>query len=256
MTQEKTAFEVHDLTVSYDKKPVLWNVDFKIPTGKLVAIIGPNGAGKSTLLKTSFGLIPHLSGWIKFFDRTYSEVRKNVAYIPQKESVDWDFPATVFEVALMGRYGHLGWFKRPGESDKRKAMHALEQVGMEHFKDKNIRDLSGGQQQRVFLARALAQEAEMYFLDEPFSGVDVATEKAIVNLLKELRKDNKTILVVHHDIQTVREYFDWVVMLNVNLVAVGPLESTFTRENLDRTYGGKLNMLEEVAAKIETPNKA
>ncbi len=245
MKKEEIAFEVHDLTVAYNKKPVLWNVDFTIPKGKVVAVIGPNGAGKSTLLKAAFGIVDKLSGWVKFFDKPYNKVRKKVAYVPQKESVDWDFPATVFDVALMGRYGHLGWIKRPGDKDKKIALKSLDKVGMKGFKDRHISDLSGGQQQRVFLARALAQEADIYFLDEPFSGVDIATEKAIVKLLKDLAKEGKTVFVVHHDIQTVEEYFNWVVLLNVCLVACGSLKSTFTKENLDKTYGGKLNIIEE-----------
>ncbi len=245
MKKEEIAFEVHDLTVAYNKKPVLWNLDFVIPKGKVVAVIGPNGAGKSTLLKAAFGVVDKLSGWVKFFDKPYNKVRKQVAYVPQKESVDWDFPATVFDVALMGRYGHLGWIRRPGEKDKKIALKALDKVGMKGFKDRHISDLSGGQQQRVFLARALAQEADIYFLDEPFSGVDIATEKAIVKLLKDLAKEGKTVFVVHHDIQTVEEYFNWVLLLNVCLVACGSLKSTFTKENLDKTYGGKLNIIEE-----------
>ncbi len=248
---EKTAFEVHDLTVAYNKKPVVWNVDFKIPEGKVVAIIGPNGAGKSTLLKAAFGLVPKLSGSIKFFDQQYSKVQKRVAYVPQRESVDWDFPTTVFDVALMGRYGHLGWISRPTKKDKEIALDALKKVGMEAFRDRHISDLSGGQQQRVFLARALAQEADMYFLDEPFSGVDAATEKAIVKLMKELSKKGKTILVVHHDINTVEEYFDWVVLLNVRLVGSGPIKSTFTKPNLHETYGGRLTILEETGELIK-----
>lgn len=243
---EKIAFEVHDLTVAYQKKPVVWNVDFTIPEGKVVAIIGPNGAGKSTLLKAAFGLVSKLSGSVKFFDQPYSKVQKRVAYVPQRESVDWDFPTTVFDVALMGRYGHLGWISRPSKKDREIALESLRQVGMENFRDRHISDLSGGQQQRVFLARALAQEADMYFLDEPFSGVDAATEKAIVKLMKELSNKGKTILVVHHDINTVEEYFDWVVLLNVRLVASGPIKSTFTKPNLHETYGGRLTILEEV----------
>lgn len=246
----KTAFEVHDLTVAYQKKPVLWNIDFAVPEGKIVAIIGPNGAGKSTLLKSAFGLLPALSGWVKFFEKTLSSQRKQIAYVPQKEEVDWDFPATVFDVALMGRYVHLGWFKRPKDRDKKIALEALKKVGMEEFKDRHIRDLSGGQQQRVFLARALAQEAEMYFLDEPFAGVDVATEKAIVTLLKKLAKEGKTVFVVHHDLSTVESYFDWVVMMNVRLVASGEMKKTFTKDNLAKTYGGHLNILTEVREKI------
>lgn len=246
----KKVFEVHDLTVAYKKTPVLWNVDFEVPEGKLVAIIGPNGAGKSTLLKTAFGLISSLSGWVRFFDEPYTSVRKRIAYVPQKEAVDWDFPTSVFDTALMGRYGHLGWIKRPGDVDKKKALQALEKVGILDLKDRQISDLSGGQQQRVFLARALCQEADMYFLDEPFSGVDVATEKAIVKLLKELGNAGKTVFVVHHDIQTVEEYFDWVVMLNVRLVAAGPLKETFTKANLNQCYGGRLDILQEAGEKF------
>lgn len=249
--EKNIAFEVHDLTVAYRKKPVLWNVDFVIPEGTIAAIIGPNGAGKSTLLKSAFGLVPRLSGWVQFFGNSYKMGRKKIAYVPQKESVDWNFPTTVFDVALMGRYGHLGWIKRPGDADKKKALSALKKVGMEDFKDRHINDLSGGQQQRVFLARALAQEADIYFLDEPFSGVDVATEKAIVKLLKELGREGKTILVVHHDIQTVEEYFDWVVLLNVRLIASGPLKETFTKENLEVAYGGRLTILDEVQKLVE-----
>ncbi|PIR55480.1 manganese ABC transporter ATP-binding protein [Candidatus Peregrinibacteria bacterium CG10_big_fil_rev_8_21_14_0_10_36_19] len=240
---KKTVFEVHDLTVAYGKKPVLWGVDFSIPEGSLVAVVGPNGAGKSTLLKTAFGLLKPLSGWAKFFDKNYSDVRNKIAYVPQRESVDWDFPATVFDVVLMGRYGHLGWIKRPKKSDHKKAMEALEKVSMVEFKDRHISDLSGGQQQRVFLARALCQEADLYFLDEPFAGVDIVTEKAIFKLLKDLKNDGKTVVVVHHDIQTVEEYFDWLVLLNVRLVASGPLKSTLTKENLNAAYGGRLDIL-------------
>lgn len=243
---KKIAFEVHDLTVAYNKKPVLWNVDFAIPEGNIVAIIGPNGAGKSTLLKASFGLVEKLSGWVKFFGQSLEKVRNKIAYVPQRESVDWDFPATVFDVALMGRYGRLGWFKRPSAKDKKITLDCLEKVGMLEFKDRHISDLSGGQQQRVFIARALAQEADLYFLDEPFSGVDVATQKAIVKLLKELAREGKTALVVHHDIQTINEYFDWAAMLNVRLVACGPLKEVFNAENLNETYGGRLNLLQEV----------
>jgi manganese/zinc/iron transport system ATP- binding protein len=247
---DKNVFEIRDLTVSYDKKPVLWDINLEIPEGKIVAIVGPNGAGKSTLIKSSLGLLPKLSGWVKFFDQPYSKVRKKVSYVPQRETVDWDFPVSVFDVALMGRYGHLGWIKRPGEEDKKKALEALDKVGMLEFRDRHISELSGGQQQRVFLARALAQEADLYFMDEPFSGVDVATEKSIVKLLKELGKEGKTVIVVHHDIQTVQEYFNWVVLLNVRLVAAGSLESTFTKENLDEAYGGRLNILQEVAEQV------
>ena len=245
MKKSEIAFEVHDLTVAYNKKPVLWNIDFIVPKGKVVALIGPNGAGKSTLLKASFGILNKLSGWVKFFDKPFSKVRNKVAYVPQKESVDWDFPASVCDVALMGRYGHLGWINRPTEKDKKIALEALDKVGMKEFKDRHISDLSGGQQQRVFLARALAQKADIYFLDEPFSGVDIATEKAIIKLLKVLAKEGKTVVVVHHDIHTIKEYFSWVILMNVCLIASGPIKSTFTKENLSKAYGAKLNIIDE-----------
>lgn len=249
--KDKIVFEVHDLTVAYKKMPVLWNVDFTIPQGKIVAIVGPNGAGKSTLLKASFGLLPKLSGAVKFFDENYAKVRKKIAYVPQRGSVDWDFPTTVFDVALMGRYGHLGWIKRPTQKDRNLTMEALKKVGMDKMMDRHISDLSGGQQQRVFLARALVQEADMYFLDEPFAGVDKATEGAIVKLMKDLSKEGKTLLIVHHDIQTVKEYFDWVVLLNVRLVASGPIDKVFTKENLNETYGGRLNILDEAQQLVQ-----
>lgn len=246
------ALEVHDLSVAYKKKPVLCNIDFKVPAGQVVAIIGPNGAGKSTMLKTILGIIKPLSGWVTFYDEPYHIQRQRIAYVPQRESVDWDFPTSVMDVVLMGRYGHLGWLRRPTKEDKKIALDCIEKVGMSDFKDRHIRDLSGGQQQRVFLARALAQEADIYFLDEPFAGVDAATEKAIVALLKELSKQKKTIFVVHHDLQTVSEYFNWIIMLNVYLVASGPLKETFTRENIHKAYGGRLTVLDEVATKIGT----
>lgn len=242
----ETALEAHDLTVAYDKKPVLWNIDFTVPKGKICAIIGPNGAGKSTLLKAALGLIRPLSGWVQFMGQPYAKMRQRIAYVPQKESVDWDFPTNVLDVALMGRYGHLGWLRRPTKKDRKIALEALEKVGMEKYQHHHIADLSGGQQQRVFLARALAQKADIYFLDEPFSGVDIATEKAIIHLLKELGKKHKSIFVVHHDLQTVESYFDWVIMLNVRLVAAGTLKQTFTEKNIHETYGGRLTILQEM----------
>lgn len=245
------ALEIHDLTVAYEKKPVLWNIDFQIPPGKITAIIGPNGAGKSTLLKAVLNLIKPLSGWVEFFGNKYTEERHRIAYVPQKESVDWDFPTNVLDVALMGRYGYLGWLRRPAREDYKIALESLKKVDMLEFKDRHINDLSGGQKQRVFLARALAQEADMYFLDEPFSGIDAATEKAIVTLLKELGKKNKSIFVVHHDLETVENYFDWIIMLNVYLVASGPLKETFIPKNIHETYGGKLEILDEMQQLIE-----
>lgn len=228
--------EVEDMTVAYHVKPVLWDIDLKIPRGVLMAIVGPNGAGKSTLIKGILDLVKPVSGRVTFDGEPYKLQRSHVGYVPQSESVDWDFPATVLDVVMMGRYGKLGWFKRPGDEDKEKSIEALKKVGMEGFLDRQISELSGGQQQRVFLARALVQEADIYFMDEPFKGVDIKTEKAIVDILKDLKKEGKTVVVVHHDLQTVEEYFDWVVLLNTQLIESGPVEEVFTEENLKKTY--------------------
>ena len=227
---------VEDMTVAYSEKPVLWDIDLEIPKSVLMAIVGPNGAGKSTLIKAMLDLIKPVSGSVLFNGESYKEHRKHIGYVPQSESVDWDFPANVLDVVLMGRYGELGWFKRPGKQDKELALEALEKVGMKAFANRQISQLSGGQQQRIFLARALVQDADIYFMDEPFKGVDAKTEVAIVELLKELRNRGKTLIVVHHDIQTVEEYFDWVVLLNRQIIEVGPVADVFTDENLNRTY--------------------
>jgi len=244
------AFEIHDMTVAYHRRPVLWDIDLEVPEGKLVGIVGPNGAGKTTLIKAALGLLPLASGKVEIYGKPYAEQRRLVGYVPQRESVDWDFPVTVRDVVLMGTYGRLGWFRRPGRAEREIADHCLQQVGMASLAKRQIRQLSGGQQQRVFLARALAQDARLYFLDEPFSGVDAATEAAIIELLHTLRTSGKTVLVVHHDIQTVREYFDHVILLNMRLIASGPVETTFTSENLHKTYGGRLTILDEAAEAI------
>lgn len=238
--------EIHDLTVTYSRKPVLWGVDLTLPKGSLTGIIGPNGAGKSTLIKAIMGIVPLSSGWVKLFNQEMGAVRKKISYVPQKESVDWDFPASVREVVVMGRYAELGLFKRPRKADYAAADYALEQVNMQQFGTRQISQLSGGQQQRVFLARALAQNADLYFMDEPFAGVDAATEKAIIEILRKMSVEGKTVVVVHHDLQTVPQYFDWVVQLNTRLVASGPVEQVFTQEFLQETYGGKLTILSEV----------
>lgn len=242
--------EVHDLTVAYHRRPVLWDIDFTIPEGLLVGIVGPNGAGKSTLIKAALGLAPTASGWVRIFGKPYGEQRRLIGYVPQRETVDWDFPTDALDVVMMGRYGHLGWFKRPGRADRELARECLAKVGMADYADRQISQLSGGQQQRVFLARALAQNASIYFMDEPFAGVDAATEKAIIALLNELKAEGKTVLVVHHDLQTVREYFDWVIMLNMRQIAVGPTEEVFNNTNLQKTYGGRLNIVTEVAEAV------
>lgn len=237
--------EVHDLTVAYHRKPVLWDVDVSLPVSKLIAVIGPNGAGKSTLLKAALGLVPLASGHVRIFGQELKHARKLVGYVPQRETVDWDFPVNALDVVLMGRYGKLGWLRRPGAVDREAALASLRKVGMQDFATRQISQLSGGQQQRVFLARALAQEAMLYFMDEPFAGVDAATEKAIVDVLRELRSQGATVIAVHHDLQTVSDYFDHVVLLNMRLVAAGPVETTFTRDNLQKTYGGRLTILDE-----------
>lgn len=245
------AVEFHDLTVSYDKKPVLWNIDMTIPKGAITGIIGPNGAGKSTLIKAAMGLLPLGSGYVRMFDQPLDKVRQKVSYVPQRGSVDWDFPTSVMDVVLMGRYGNLGLFKGPSKADKKIAAQSLEKVGMQAFAKRQISQLSGGQQQRVFLARALAQEADLYFMDEPFAGVDAATEKAILEILKSLTEEGKTVIVVHHDLQSAAEFFDWIVLLNMRLVAVGPIEETFTQKLLQEAYGGKLTLLAEISELIK-----
>ncbi len=243
--------EIHDLTVAYQTKPVLWGIDFTLPQGALIGIVGPNGAGKSTLLKTIMGLKPVNSGYIKIFGQPINKVRKRIGYVPQRESVDWDFPTTVFDVVMMGRYMHLKFLKNKAK-DKAIVMHCLEKVGMAALASRQIGQLSGGQQQRVFLARALAQEAQLYFMDEPFAGVDATTEAVIFELLQQMtKKEGKTIVVVHHDLQSVRHYFDWLVMLNMRLVASGPTNSVFQAELLQKTYGGKLTLLHEISTLLQ-----
>lgn len=239
--------EIHDLTVSYDQSPVLWNVDFSLPKGKLIGILGPNGAGKSTLIKSIMGLIEPTGGYVKVFDQKLDAVRNRISYVPQRESVDWNFPASVLDVVLMGTYGKLGLFRRPGKKEKTLALNCLEKVGMTAFVHRQIAELSGGQQQRVFIARALAQEADLYLMDEPFAGVDINTEMAIFELLKEMSQSGKTVIVVHHDIYSAVNYFEWFIMLNLHLVASGPGDEVMTEELLRKTYGGKLNLLSKVS---------
>ena len=241
------ALESHDLTVSYHRRPVLWNVDLAVPQGNLVGIIGPNGAGKSTLIKAVMGLLPLSSGWVQVLGKPIAAMRDRIGYVPQRESVDWTFPVTVMDVVLMGRYGAVAWFRRLGRRDKERARAALDQVGMLPFADRQISNLSGGQQQRVFLARALVQDSQIYLMDEPFAGVDAATEAAIVKLLQDLRAAGKTVLVVNHDLQTAQQYFDMLILLNMRLVAFGPTNEVFTPELLQKTYGGRLTILADVA---------
>jgi manganese/zinc/iron transport system ATP- binding protein len=226
---------------------VLWDIDLIVPEGRLVAIVGPNGAGKSTLIKAVLGLVPKASGRVDIYGRPYARQRALVGYVPQRESVDWDFPIRVLDVVLMGLSGRLGWFRRPGRREVGQAMECLRKVGMTDYARRQISQLSGGQQQRVFLARALVQDAAIYFMDEPFAGVDAATEVAILAVLQEMRSAGKTVVVVHHTLQTVKDSFDHVIFLNSRVVAHGPVSEVFTEENIHRTYGGRLSLLDEAA---------
>ena len=244
---ERAAVTVHDLTVAYREDPVLWDIDLSIPTGSLTAIIGPNGAGKSTLMKAILGLVPPAAGTVEIFGHTSERQRRLVGYVPQRGSVDWQFPTNALDVVTMGTYGQLGWIRRPGKAEKQRALAALDQMGMADFADRQISQLSGGQQQRVFLARALVQDAQLYFMDEPFVGVDARTEAAIIELLKSLRDHGKTVVVVHHDLDSAPNYFDHVVLLNVQKIASGPMAETFTTENIERTYGPSKSARTKVA---------
>jgi len=242
--------EIHDLTVTYEKAPVLYGVDATITAGKLVGVMGPNGAGKSTLIKAIMGMLRPTGGWVKIFGSTEASALRRVGYVPQRESVDWDFPVTVRDVVTMGCYGRLGLFKRVNAEEKARVRRCLDRVGMLPFANRHISELSGGQQQRVFLARALAQESDLYLLDEPFAGVDAATEAAVVEILRELRDEGRAILVVHHDLPTAREYFDELMLLNMRLVAFGPVEDVFRPEHLHEAYGGRLTILSEVTHRV------
>ena len=237
------AIEVNDLTVAYREKPVLWDVDFQAPQDTLLAIVGPNGAGKSTLIKTILRMIKPAAGRVRVFVHAYRAESRLIAYVPQRGSVDWDFPNNVLDVVLMGRYGHLGWIRRPSIKDKKLALDCLEKVGMSEFVNRQISQLSGGQQQRVFIARALIQDAPIYLMDEPFAGVDAATERSIITLLRELKEKGKTVICVHHDLQTLKEYFEWVMLLNIRAVALGKVDDVLTNENLRKTYGGRAAFL-------------
>jgi manganese/zinc/iron transport system ATP- binding protein len=247
---EWSPLSIHDMTVAYQRRPVVWDIDYQAQPGRLVAIVGPNGAGKSTLIKAALDLIPKVAGGVRFFGKPYREQRGRVAYVPQRTTVDWDFPVTALDVVAMGLYRKIGWFWPVTRKWKDLAREALNQVGLADMAQRQISQLSGGQQQRVFLARALVQGADLYLMDEPFAGVDAATERAIVDLLRGLQKQGKTALVVHHDLQTVPEYFDDVLLLNMRLVASGPVSEVFTSENLRKTFGGKLAILDQVGSRL------
>jgi manganese/zinc/iron transport system ATP- binding protein len=248
--------DVHDVTVAYHRKPVIWDVDLTIGTPQLVGIVGPNGAGKSTLIKAILGLVPMASGRVSIYGKPLGQQRRLVGYVPQRESVDWDFPVSVLDAVLMGTYGELGWLRRPGRRQRAWARECLDQVGIADLASRQIGQLSGGQQQRVFLARALAQKAEIYFMDEPLAGVDAATERVIFALLRQMRDEGKTVIVVHHDLRTVARYFDEVVLLNMRLIASGPVDDVFTNENLRKTYGGRLGILEDAGEAMRTRERS
>lgn len=236
---------ISDLTVAYHRKPVIWDIAVDVPPGALVGVVGPNGAGKSTLLKACLDLIPITSGRVEFFGKPYAEVRNRVAYVPQRESVDWDFPILAIDVVAMGLYRQIGWFRPVRKRHLQTAQAALDRVGIGELANRQISQLSGGQQQRVFLARALVQQAELYLMDEPFAAVDAATETAIVEILRQMKSEGKTAVVIHHDLQTVRDYFDYVVLINMRVVAAGAVDDVFTNENLQKTYGGRLTLLDQ-----------
>lgn len=223
------AIEIKNLTVAYGENIALENFNLDVEVGSLMALVGPNGAGKSTLIKTILKFLKQITGEIKING-------KSLAYVPQRNSVDWDFPTTLFDVVEMGCYGRVGLFKRVNKEEKVKVLKAIEQVGMLDFKDRQISELSGGQQQRTFIARALVQEADIYLMDEPFQGVDSTTEKSIVNILKKLKSEGKTLIIVHHDLQTVPTYFETVTFINKTVIASGKVEKVFTQENIDMTY--------------------
>lgn len=241
----KSAIKINDLTVSYSDKPALWDIDLDIKKGSLCAVIGPNGAGKSTLIKAIVGLLKPLAGKIKIFDEDY-RLQNNLGYVPQKQSVNWDFPITVLDVVLMGLYRKIGWCRWINKENKKLAMQALEMVEMHESYKIQISDLSGGQQQRVFLARSLVQNPSIFLMDEPFQGVDTTTEKNIFEILQTLKSEGKTTLVVHHDLHTINKNFDYVVMLNVRLITAGKVPEVFNKKNLKLAYGGKISYLTPV----------
>lgn len=251
----ESPLSIYDLTVAYHRKPVLWDVSIDFPKGQLIGVVGPNGAGKSTLIKAVMDLIPKASGEIRVFGKPYRKNRHHVGYVPQRESVDWDFPVDALDVVVMGLYGQIGWCLPVRRKHRKRAAEALERVGLADLAHRQISQLSGGQQQRTFLARALVQDADLYLMDEPFAAVDAATERAIIEILQEMKNRGKTVLVIHHDLQTVADYFDYVVLLNMRVVAHGPVETTFTQENLQKTYGGRLTLLEEATEAMRRREK-
>jgi len=249
-TDAAPAVEFHDVTVAYGRRPVLWNIDLAVSAPGLFGIIGPNGAGKSTLVKAALGLVPLAGGSVRLFGRPLAEVRRRIGYVPQRETVDWDFPVNVMDVVLMGTYGRLGWFRRPGARERAAARDALDRVGLADVASRQIGRLSGGQQQRVFLARALAQDADLYFLDEPLAGVDARSQERIFRVLDDLRRSGCLVIVVHHDLRTAADWFDGVALVDMRLVAAGPVGEVLTPENLRRTYAGPLDVLDELGRAV------
>ena len=248
MTSKKIpAIEVHDMTVSYKNKPVLWGIDIDFPEGKFIGILGPNGVGKSTLLKAIMSTVPKKSGYVKFFGKPLNKVRKRISYVPQRQTVNWMFPANVQDIVTMGRYADMGLFKRPQVKDKRIVRESLEQVNMLSFAKQQIGALSGGQQQRVFVARALAQRADIYLLDEPLAGVDVSTSTLIFSILKEIVAQGKTVVMIHHNLEAIEKHFDHIVLLNMYVRAAGPVKEVFIPALLRETYGSQLNILSHIS---------
>ena len=243
--------EAHNLTVLYGRKPAIWNVDFKLPEGKVIGIMGPNGSGKSTLLKSIMGVVTPTTGYTKVYDQELNQVRHKVSYVPQRQEIDWDFPASVWDIVSMGRFHVRGLFKRLTSEDNDIIQESLEKVNMLGFAKRQISQLSGGQQQRVFLARAIAQQGELFLMDEPFAGVDIATEEMIVDLLKEMKGQGKTLVIVHHDLHTAQSYFDHLVLMNTRLVACGKTSDVFTDQILTDTYGGKLTTISKISQELE-----
>lgn len=245
------AIDVEELSVNYDQTAVLWDISFSLPQGSFVGIIGPNGAGKSTLLKAILGLIEPLSGSVHFFGKPLQSVRKKVAYVPQRSSVDWDFPMTAYDLVLMGRFAKMGLLKWATKKDKEATIEALKQVEMDELEHRQIGELSGGQQQRLFIARALVQDADLFLLDEPFAGVDLATEKTLLDLFSKLKANGKTIVMVHHDLITAQKVFDHLVLLNTCLIAAGPTTEVLTSQNLAKTYGRGSHLLDEAVTLVK-----
>ena len=250
MSTTSAGLEFHDVTVAYGRRPVLWNVDLTVPGACLFGIIGPIGAGKSTLLKAALGLVPLAGGEVRILGAPLEQVRARVGYVPQRESVDWDFPVTVTDVVLMGTYARLGWLRRPGPRERSLAAECLDRVDLADVADRQIGRLSGGQQQRVFLARALAQQADVYFLDEPMAGVDARSQERIFRVLAELRAEGRLVVIVHHDLRSAGDWFDAVALIDMRLVATGPVAEVLTPENLRRTYAGRLDLLDEIGRAV------